>query len=147
MNLMSERTMQAGMQFSAVTSTPASQHQQKPGGQARATAAADAAAGGTTATTASVIPATEPKPVLVGVTREVALQRLQDWARMSSSDLTGVAGSKSGGSRSLQTKPPVRTKREEGRGGDKGGRGTETSPDRESDDDGGPRAYTSRAFL
>ena len=111
---MSERAMQAGMQFSIVTSTSTSQHQQQPGGQVQATAAAGAA-GGTTATTASTIPVTEPIPVLVGMTRKVALQRLQDLARVSSSDLTGVARSKSGGSRSLQTKSPMRTKREEGR--------------------------------
>ena len=89
---MSERAMQAGMQFSIVTSTSTSQHQQQPRGQVQATAAAGAAAGGTTTTTASTIPVTEPIPVLVGMTREVALQRLQDLARVSSSDLTGVAG-------------------------------------------------------
>ena len=110
----------------------------------QATAAAGAAAGGTTTTTASTIPVTEPIPVLVGMTREVALQRLQDLARVSSSDLTGVARSKSGGSRSLQTKSPMRTKREDGKGDNEGGRGSETSSDRESDDDGGSRVYASQ---
>ena len=140
MNLMSERAMQAGMQFSMVTSTSVPQPQQ-PGGQVQGTVTADAAAGGTTTTT---IPVTEPKPVLVGMTREVALQRLQDLARVSSSDLTGVAGSKSGAPRSLQPKSPTRTKREEGRGDDQGGRASETSSDGGSDDDGGPRVYASQ---
>ena len=110
----------------------------------QATAAADAAAGGTTTTTASTIPVTGRNLLLVGMTCEVALQRLQDLARISSSDLTGVAGSKSGGSRSLQTKSPMRTKREEGRGDNEGGHGSETSSDRECDDGGGPHVYASQ---
>jgi len=137
MNLMSERAMQAGMQFSMVTATSTSQQQRQAGNEVEGTGAGT----GATTTTTTEIPMTEPKPVLVGMTREVALQRLQDLARVSSSDLTGVTASK--GLRS-QPKSPIRTKREEGLDDDERRSHRDSSTDGESDDDGGPRVYASQ---
>lgn len=136
MNLMSERAMQAGMQFSMVTAT---QQQRQAGNEVQGTGTGTAA----TTTTTTEIPMTEPKPVLVGMTREVALQRLQDLARVSSSDLTGVTASK--GLRS-QPKSPIKTKREQGLDDSEGHshRDNSNSTDGESDDDGGPRVYASQ---
>jgi osomolarity two-component system response regulator SKN7 len=137
MNEISRRATQANMQFGMVPSSTASKQQQD-GSQAQESAAA----GATTKTTG--IPMTEPKPVLVGMSREVALQRLQDLARVSSSDLTGVTGPKPGGLRSHPPPSPTRAKREEGGDDDEGGSDGESSTDGESDDEGGPRVYASQ---
>ena len=74
MNLMSKRAEQGGMRFGPVVGDPSS-----------AVPTTNNAVGETTTLV-------EPKPVLMGMTREVALQRLQDLARVTSAEGLGGLG-------------------------------------------------------
>lgn len=146
MNEISRRATQANMQFNMVPPSTTSQQPQQGASQVQQSAGASTAPAGASTATNSTIPMTEPKPVLVGMSREVALQRLQDLARVSSSDLTGVTGAKAGagGLRSHPPTSPTKPKREEAGEDDEGGSGGDSSTDAGSDDEAGPRVYASQ---